>query len=132
MQLSSLERMRRRLPSNARPSTLPANAKGNFPPPSEATAPVVMVMVVITGALLGVTLAGEKAQVASAGRPLQANETAWAKPFAGVTVSATVVLPLAATLPLAGVSDKAKVGAGAVMVTVAADETDGALFASPP
>lgn len=50
---------------------------------------VVMVNCVVTALPAGVTLAGEKTQLASEGSPEQANVTAWLKPFCGVTVKVT-------------------------------------------
>ncbi len=74
-------------------------------------------MVVVTAALPGVTVAGVNEHRASSGKPLQAKETACAKPFVGVTVSAVVAVPLDATLPMAGASESVKPGGAAVMVT---------------
>ena len=53
---------------------------------------VLSVRVVETGDPLGVTLAGEKAQLEAAGNPLQANVTVEITPFMGTTEMVNVAL----------------------------------------
>ena len=92
---------------------------------------VAMVSVVVDTALpLGVTVAGLKVQVESAGSPEQAKVMADEKPKAGVTV--TVVVPLAplATETEVGLRDKLK--AGVPTATLTADEVEAAKTVSPP
>jgi hypothetical protein len=51
---------------------------------------VVTVSVVAADAPFAIREAGENEQLAPAGSPVQANETAWLKPFIGITVSLNV------------------------------------------
>jgi hypothetical protein len=90
-----------------------------------------MVAVVVIAAPLGVTFAGEKLQAAFAGSPEQAKETAWEKPFEGVTVTVVVAEPEPVAVPLLEDRETANEGAGACIVTGTAAEVDGALPASP-
>jgi hypothetical protein len=71
MQVSNLDRKRRRLRRSATLSKPPAKANGSFPPPlrgagsmSEAAAPVATVSVVMTGVLAGVRLANQAVRLA--------------------------------------------------------------------
>jgi len=76
-----------------------------------------IVTVVVAAAPLGVTVVGEKLQVASEGSPVQAKLTGWLKPLDGVTVS--VVLPEAPAAtdiePGLELSVKLPAGAGAAV-----------------
>ena len=63
---------------------------------------VLMVRVVETGEPVGVTLAGEKAQLEAAGKPLQANVTGEFMPLTGLMVMVNVALWPALMVALAG------------------------------
>jgi hypothetical protein len=94
---------------------------------------VEMVMVEVTAAPLGVTLAGLKTHVESAGSPLQERLVAAPKPLIGVIVTVTVVEAPFVTVPLAGVWEIEKSGAGAALtVTAIAADTDALFPVSPP
>ena len=121
------------LRKKSRPSarTVPPPANGHVIRFSLVAAVVAMVIVVVTAVVpLGVTVAGEKLQVASAGRPEQAKVTAALKPLTGVTDRPTVPLLPGMTERLDGWAASVNVGA-AFTVSVMAEETDGAKFVSP-
>lgn len=86
------------------PSSNPAIASASVAPQGDDISPaargavVVMVNVVVMAAPLGVSDAGAKAQLDSAGRPEQEKVTAWLKPPDGVTVSVEVTELPATTL----------------------------------
>jgi hypothetical protein len=92
-------------------------ARRQIPPDSRCSmalvaAAVVMVNWVATGLPLGVTLVGEKTQLASEGSPAHAKVTARLKPFCGVTVKVTNPdLPLLMER-LAGLEATEKLGVG--------------------
>ena len=63
---------------------------------------VAMVRVVVAAAPDGVTVVGEKLQVAPVGRPVHTNDTADENPFCGVMVAVAVPLDPAFTVREAG------------------------------
>ena len=71
--------------------------------------------VVCTGPPEGVTLAGENAHVTAPDPPLHANETAWLKPFTGVTVRVVVPLSTDPTVTFVMPEATVKSGGGAAM-----------------
>lgn len=73
---------------------------------------VLTVSVVVAATPDGVTIAGEKAQVAPAGKPEQVNEAEESKPFCGVIVTVVVPLCLASTVIDAGETVIEKSGGG--------------------
>ena len=77
----------------------------------------------------GVTVAGAKLHVESAGSPEQLKLIAEANPNAGVAVTVVVALLPLATDAEVGLSDKEKVGEPTITLT--ADEADAAKMASP-
>jgi hypothetical protein len=94
---------------------------------------VEMVNVEVTAAPLGVTLAGLKTHVESAGSPLQERLVAALKPLIGVIVTVTVVELPFVTVPLAGDWEIEKSGAGAALTVIATAVDTEALFpVSPP
>lgn len=95
-------------------------------------AAVVMVSCELTALPLGVTLEGEKTQVASEGNPEHAKVTAWLKPFFGVTVKVTNPdLPLL-MLRLAALEATEKLGVGiTASVTLTVIGTAIGLFTAP-
>jgi len=74
-----------------------------------------IVKVEVAAAPLGVTLAGLKRHVAFAGNPLQARLVAALKPLIGVTVTVMVAVLPFVTVPLVGVSEMEKSGAGSAL-----------------
>jgi hypothetical protein len=94
---------------------------------------VEMVNVEVTAAPLGVTLAGLKTHVESAGSPLQERLVAALKLLIGVIVTVTAVELPFVTVALAGVSEIEKSGTGAALtVTATAADTDALFPGSPP
>ena len=86
---------------------------------------VAMVSVVLTAVPpLGVSVAGEKAQVAWVGRPEQLKLICWLNPPVGVTVSTVVPLAPCVTVKVEGL--KPRVNEGTVIVSGTAAETEGA------
>lgn len=73
-----------------------------------------------------VTVAGEKAQLAPEGRPLQAKETVPASPFAGVTVRVDVPLAPGWTVNVEGEDVRANDGGTTAALTVKLCATCGA------
>lgn len=86
---------------------------------SALAAVVATVSVVDTAAPLGVTEAGEKVQVASAGKLLHVKLTLELNPFSGVTVNVAVPLCPATMVSVGGFTDTWKSGAGRLMVYAA-------------
>ena len=85
----------------------------------EEVADEAMVNVDVAAVELGVTVAGEKMQVAPAGWPEQVKEIAALNPLSGVTVTAVVPLFPAVRVSEAGERERLKSVAGRVMVYVA-------------
>lgn len=81
---------------------------------------------------MGVTVAGLKLHATPEGRPEQAKLTDALKPLAGVTVSDAVAGLELVSVPLAGLMESEKSGAGAVIVTVSAADVLPLKFESPP
>ena len=75
---------------------------------AEPGAVVLRVSVVVAAAPLGVTLAGEKIQLDSAGNPLQANVTVETTPFIGITEMENVALWPAWMIAELGEADSSK------------------------
>jgi hypothetical protein len=89
--------------------------------------------VLVTGPPLGVTLAGEKVQVAPWGNPEQLRPMAALNPLAGVNVTVRVDACPAVRFRVALLTVMAYVGVDApATVTVTAVEVEGPLLASPP
>ncbi len=82
--------------------------------------------------VVGVTLAGEKAQVVSFGRLAQLRVVALAKPLVEVIVMVVTAVAPPLGEPLDGESDNENPGAPAVTVTATAEDVDDALSVSPP
>jgi hypothetical protein len=82
-------------------------------------AAVAMDSVVMAAADAGVTLAGEKVQLAPPGRPEHAKETAEPNPFSGAIVTVVVPLLPAVTLSKAKDRERLKSPGGRLMVYVA-------------
>jgi hypothetical protein len=111
---------------NQTPNPRTAKAKGARPPLKSgcAMADVLAenVTVALTGALLGVTIAGLKLHETPEGNPEQTKVTAASKPLTGVTVILAVAGVELVSVPLAGLIESEKSGGGAEMVTVTAGE----------
>ena len=126
-------RARRR---NQRPNPRTARVKGARPPlkSGRAMADVLPenVTVVLTGAPAGVTVAGLKLHETPEGSPEQAKVTAASKPLTGATVMLAVAGVELVSVPLPGLIDSEKSGAGAEMVTVTAAEVLPLKLVSPP
>ena len=75
----------------------------------DADAAAEIVSVVLAAAPAGVTVSGEKLQVAPEGSPLHSNVTVELNPFCGATETETVPLPPSPMLSDGGVADKLKV-----------------------
>lgn len=104
---------------------------GPSSPETEATfTSVAIVIIVVAAAPFGVTLAGEKVQLAYAGRPLHANAVDAENVPTGVTLTVTLAEDPAAIVALAEESDSEKSGAGEIVSCTAA-EVDPALPVSP-
>jgi hypothetical protein len=97
---------------------------------AELAAVVLRVRVVETGALLGVTVAGEKVQLDAAGRPLHAKVTGEFIPLTGLMVMVNVAVWPALMVALAGEAsmEKSPLGLPTTRVVVA---VLGARTASP-
>ena len=87
--------------------------------------------VVVADDPVGVTAAGLKLHETPVGRPEQAKLTDALKPFTGVTVSDAVAELELVSVPLAGLMESEKSGAGAVTVTVSAADVLLLKFVSP-
>jgi hypothetical protein len=112
-----------RLPRLPNPSPSPSGTDATF-------TSVAIVIVVVAAAPFGVTLAGEKVQLAYAGRPLHAKEVDPENVPTGVTVTVTLAEDPAAIVALVEESESEKSGAGKI-VTCTAAEVDPALPESP-
>jgi hypothetical protein len=88
--------------------------------------------VVLAGDPAGVTVAGLKLQETPDGRPEQAKLTVLLKPLTGVTVAVVEAEAEPDSVPLAGLMEREKSGAGAVMVTATALEFDAPNPVAPP
>jgi hypothetical protein len=82
---------------------------------AEAWALATMVSWVVAAAPAGVTVAGAKEHVTSAGSPEQAKLTGAANPFTGVTDSVTVPWPPESTVSEAGEAPSVKLGSAAMV-----------------
>lgn len=81
---------------------------------------------------VGVTLVDENAQVVSFGRVPQLKVVALAKPLMEVTVIVVTAGVPGLNEPLEGENATEKLGGPGQTVTVAAEDVEDALFASPP
>jgi hypothetical protein len=102
----------------------------SFRSEADATLVAIVSFVVATVLPLGVTVAGLKEQVASAGSPEQAKVMADAKPEAGVAVMVVLPLPPPAIETEAGLRDRLKLGVPTTTLTAA--DLEAAKTASPP
>lgn len=83
-----------------------------------------MVMRVVVGEPLTVTVAGEKLQLAFAGSPEHANDTALSNPFVGDTVSVEVTDEPSVTVSVCGTLVTVNPGCGVTTVMVSGAELD--------
>jgi len=89
------------------------------------------VTVVVTAEPEGVTVAGLKPQLTPVGNPEHAKLTAALNPLLGVTVTVAVADEDPVSDPLPGLTDTAKSGVGALMVTVTGLDVDAAKPVAP-